>query len=118
MSGQRSVEARLGDILEWGGRVSIYISDMDRESFVADMKTQDAVIRCFESIGEAAGRILQSEPHLELDRPEVELRQAYQMRNRIAHGYEAIDLDVVWEAAVSSIPKIVDGARRLLLERS
>lgn len=113
MIARRSTEARLDDILLWGRRVAIYIEGMDQAMFAADTKTQDAVIRCFENVGEAAGRILEMEPHLETDFPHVQLRQAYQMRNRLAHGYGSIDLDVIWSAALGSIPELMEGVRDL-----
>jgi len=38
------------------------------------------------------------------------------MRNRIAHGYFDIDLDIVWQTVVKAIPDLNDRASRLLKE--
>lgn len=43
----------LADILEASDRALRYVSEMDCEQFVADSKTQDAVIRTLEVVGEA-----------------------------------------------------------------
>lgn len=47
----------LDDILEAIGQIREYILSMDYESFLGDRKTQDAVVRNLEIIGEAAGRL-------------------------------------------------------------
>lgn len=36
------------------------------------------------------------------------------MRDRISHGYYNVDLDIVWETAVTAVPKTVAAARSLL----
>ena len=46
--------AYLGHILEAIERCQEYVEDMDQAAFLADRKTQDAVIRTFEVIGEAS----------------------------------------------------------------
>ena len=47
----------LGDIKEAAARIEIYIEEMNYEQFLEDIKTQDAVVRNLEIIGEAAKNI-------------------------------------------------------------
>ena len=66
--------------------------------FLADRKTQDAVIRTLEVIGEASNNIRKSFPEFVADHPDVPFGQAVGMRNILSHGYFQVDLEVVWAA--------------------
>jgi uncharacterized protein with HEPN domain len=50
----RDYRLYLDDILEAIDRIREYVQDMDEEAFVSDRKTQDAVVRNLEGIGEAS----------------------------------------------------------------
>jgi uncharacterized protein with HEPN domain len=113
---RRTREDWLRDIILWGERLARHIDGMTRERFAASELVQDGVIRCIEVIGEAAGQLMRSVPGLETAHPDLELRQAYAARVRIAHGYYSTDDDIVWSAATNSVPKTVESARALLRE--
>lgn len=113
----RPIEAILQDIVEWSGRIEYYIGTMTFEAFLQDQRTQDAVIRCLEVIGEAAAQILKVAPDFQQVYPDLELRQAYRARNRTAHGYGTVSLDTVWRSAVDAAPRMGVVARRILDER-
>lgn len=87
---------------------------MDLEAFLEDEKAQDAASKCVEAIGEAAGRLLEAAPDLERRHPELQLRQAYRTRNRLAHGYFDLDQELLWRTCTRSVPQAVEAARRLL----
>jgi len=75
-----------------------YISDIDKAGFLADKRTQQAVIMNLVIIGEAATRIMTDFPEFTSTHPEVPWRNMRGMRNRIAHGYFDIDLEQVWDS--------------------
>lgn len=79
-----------------------------------DEKTQDAVIRNFEIIGEAANNIKCHHPEFARQHPELRLNFAYEMRNALAHGYFKIDLEIVWETIHADLPELHEQVRRLL----
>jgi uncharacterized protein with HEPN domain len=54
---KRNVELLLNDVIESGEKIIRYTCNLSYETFVADDKTVDAVIRNFEIIGEAANRL-------------------------------------------------------------
>ena len=87
----------LGHMVQAIDRVHRYVSGMVELTFLQDEKTQDAVIRNFEVIGEAANNIKKYHPEFARQHPEVPLNFAYEMRNALAHGYFKIDLQVVWK---------------------
>jgi uncharacterized protein with HEPN domain len=84
-------------------RISTYTSGMNREEFGRDPKTQDAVIRNLEILGEAAKRIPESfkETH-----PEVPWKKIVAMRDKLIHHYFGVSLDIVWATVQNDIPEI------------
>jgi uncharacterized protein with HEPN domain len=87
-------------------RIETYIKDLDRGTFDADSRTQDAVIRNLEVLGEAARNIIQNDPAFVAAHPDVPWAQAYRMRNSLSHGYADIDLETVWFTVRSSLPAL------------
>ena len=94
--------------------VVTYVEGLDRDSFYADQKTQQAVILNLLIIGETAARImtlLEADHHL-FD--ELPLRYMKGMRNRIAHGYFDMNLAVVWDTVDTAIPDLILRLRKLI----
>jgi len=110
----RPPELLIRDIAEWGERLASHLAGVTREDLQRDTRTQDAVCRCFEVLGEAARGLMLADPGLEAEHPDLALRSAYALRNRIAHGYARIDYDVLWATAHEAVPKMVAAARALL----
>jgi uncharacterized protein with HEPN domain len=77
---------------------------MDFSAFERDSRTQDAVIRSIEIIGEAAQRVRTSDAEYAVRHAEVPWDQMYGMRNRIVHDYFEIDLEVVWRTVQMDLP--------------
>jgi uncharacterized protein with HEPN domain len=75
---------------------------------------QDAVIRNFEVIGEAASRL---SPTVR-DRPGLPWSKIIAFRNRLIHGYWSVDLLLVWDVVASELPKLKTEVARLLAELS
>jgi len=74
-----------------------YVEGLDKIEFIADKRTQQAVILNLVFIGEAATKLLRDYGQF-LDRhPDLPWRSMKGMRKRIAHGYLEINLEVVWE---------------------
>ena len=89
---------------------------MDRETFLSDEKTKDAVSKCAEAVGNAARQVLAIEPDFDKRHPSARLASAYASRNRLTHGYFSIDYDVLWVTASHSIPATVEAARKAILK--
>jgi uncharacterized protein with HEPN domain len=70
---------------------------------LADPKTQDAVIRNIEIIGEAVKRLSAAtrEAH-----PEVPWSKIAGTRDRIIHGYFNVDLDIIWDVVETELPSL------------
>jgi uncharacterized protein with HEPN domain len=95
-------------------RIRQYTGDLDATGFAADERTQDAVIRNLEIIGEASHRIEVHYPEFVADHPELPISSAYQMRNAVAHGYFEVDLDIVWRTVLGDLPTLAHNIQRLI----
>lgn len=104
-------ENRLADYLEhmWQAATDAcgFISDQNKKDFLADKRTQRAVIMSLIIIGEAATKTMDSYPAFTQAHPEIPWRSMRGMRNRIAHGYFDINLDVVWETVQTALPALL-----------
>jgi uncharacterized protein with HEPN domain len=87
-------------------RIEDYTRDFDHEAFDADPRTQDAVIRNLEVLGEAARNILRHDPGFVTAHHHVPWAEAYRMRNALSHGYADIDLKTVWNTVRSHLPAL------------
>ena|SRR3989344_648158 len=83
--------------------IHVYIEGMDKTSFFKDKKTQDAVIRKLEIIGEAVKNL-----SLEFTKkyPQTQWSEIAKMRDIIIHTYFDIDLDVMWEIIKRDFPRL------------
>lgn len=88
------------------GNIQSYTAGMDLESFLADNKTSDAVIRNLEVIGEAAHNIAKSHADFASSHAQVPWGFAYEMRNALAHGYFTVDLAIVWRTIHEDLPAL------------
>lgn len=95
----------LRDILDSAQLIQGYLEDATHESFVADVEKQDAVLRRFEIIGEAASRLT---PETCADFPGLPFRSMRGMRNIIAHDYGEVDFDLVWKTATADLQPLID----------
>lgn len=80
--------------------------------YVEDIKTQSAVERQFEIIGEALNRIKHIDAAL-LDGID-NWREIIGFRNVIAHGYDVIEDEIVWDAVKKDIPALLNQLTHLL----
>jgi uncharacterized protein with HEPN domain len=83
-----------------------FTEGMAKADFLADRKTQQAVILNLIVLGEAASKIALEFPEFTMAHPALPWQQMRGMRNRMAHGYFDIDLDVVWETVQASLPAL------------
>ena len=104
----------LGHILEAIERIDRYVGNVDEAEFQRDDKTQDAVIRNFEIIGEACHNVQRFHPEIAARYHEVPWSIAYEMRNALAHGYFLVDMEVVWRTIHNDLPGMAEQVRRLL----
>jgi uncharacterized protein with HEPN domain len=101
----------LRHVVEAIDNIQEYTDGMDAVAFKTDRKTQDAVIRNLEVIGEACNNLVRQDPDFATQHSDVPWGFAYEMRNALSHGYFKVDLAIVWSTVVSDLP----GLRRQLV---
>ncbi len=100
----------LEHILDAITKVEQYTAD-GRDAFMADDKTQDAVVRNLEIIGEATKRLSDDLRNLH---PDIPWKQAAGLRDVLSHDYMSIDLTIVWNVIDSRLPALREAVRELL----
>ena len=96
--------AHLADILDSARIIQEHLAGMSREQFLADVRTQDAVIRRFEIIGEAARHL---SPAALKALPEVPWDLVVGMRNLLIHDYDDVDPKRVWTDSQNDLPPLI-----------
>jgi uncharacterized protein with HEPN domain len=103
----------LDHILAAIDRINRYVGAINEDEFLEDEKTQDAVIRNFEIIGEASRNIERHHPHFAHEHSHIPWGIAYEMRNVLAHGYFMVDTEIVWKTIKNDLPNMTEQINRL-----
>jgi len=101
------------DILDAMNKAESLVEGASFIQFVADYRTNFAVVRALEIIGEAAKRLPED---LRKRYPDIPWKGMSGMRDRIIHGYDNVDLQIVWDVVKRDIPQIKPKIERILIE--
>ena len=80
---------------------------MSKAEFLADKRSQQAVIMSLIIIGEAVTKVMDRDPAFAARHPQIPWRNMRGMRNRITHGYFDVNLHVVWETVQQALPELL-----------
>ena len=83
-----------------------FTEGMAQADFMQDKRTQQAVVMSLIVLGEAATMVMDQFPEFAASHAEIPWRNMRGMRNRIAHGYFDINLEVVWDTVKSALPAL------------
>ncbi|MEA3240392.1 MAG: DUF86 domain-containing protein [Pseudomonadota bacterium] len=100
---KRVYQDYLEDIFIAINDVAGFTNGFSFETFAADRKTVNAVIRSLEVIGEAAKQI---PPHLQTQSPEIPWKYMAGMRDKLIHQYFGVDLGIVWAVVKNELPPL------------
>lgn len=92
----------LRDILESIDNILEFTAE-GREAFLKDKRTQHAVVRNFEIIGEAAKRVSAT---FRATHPDVPWSAMARTRDKLIHDYPGVDVKVVWRAVEQELPRL------------
>jgi len=95
----------LQDMLDACIKATDFIKTMTIGEFMGDEKTQFAVVRALEIIGEASKKI--SQPFKDQN-PEIPWKVIAGMRDKMIHDYMGVNKTVVWKTVIQDIPPLID----------
>ena len=101
----------LGDILDACDECLSFVHGMTFEEFDLDRRTQLAVVKELEVIGEAARKL---PPHIRQAAPEIPWEGITGMRNRLAHEYFRVNNETVWDTVHQHLPQLRQAVACLL----
>jgi uncharacterized protein with HEPN domain len=84
-----------------------FVEGMAKDEFLVDRRTQQAVVMSLIVIGEAATKAMDGYAEFTQTHTKVPWRSMRNMRNRMAHGYFDINLDLVWETVQEWLPVLL-----------
>ena len=103
----------LEDMLAYAGKTRGFVEGLSFEAFSRDEKTQMAVIRGLEVIGEAARQVPDD---IQERFPEIPWREIVGMRNLLVHAYFGVKLRVVFDTATTFVPELIDRLPAIIAE--
>ena len=83
-----------------------FTEGMAQADFMQDKRTQQAVVMSLIVRSEAATKVMDQHPAFAEQHKHIPWRSKRGMRNRIAHGYFDITLDVVWDTVQTALPEL------------
>lgn len=82
-----------------------------RADLDSDRKLNLSLVRLLEIIGEAANRI---PVHDRAKYPQIPWPQLVSLRNRLIHGYDSVDFDILWQIVTQDLPALVDELEKIV----
>jgi len=101
---RRDDQVGLNDMLSHAREAVDLLGGSTRQELERDRVMQLALTRLVEIVGEAANRVSSVTQH---EHPEIPWPQIIGMRNRLIHGYDVIDWDLLWDTVVSDLPPLI-----------
>jgi len=103
------------DILDAMDKAEFLVEGFAYPEFEEDFRTNFAVVRALEIIGEATKRLPMN---VREQYPEIPWTGMAGMRDRIIHGYDTVDLQIVWDVVKQDIPGIKPQIQQILADYS
>ncbi len=103
MSSQND-DIRLRHMLDYAREAILLAENRGRSDLDADRMLQLSLVRLVEIVGEAATRVSDSTRQRH---PQIPWPQIAGMRNRLIHGYDFVDYDILWQTVTEDLPALV-----------
>ena len=104
-------ETYLLDIFESAKIAVKYLEDLTFKEFEEDLRTQYAIIRRIEIIGEASSKVTEE---TQIKYSDISWKGMKGMRNFLIHEYNYLDLDIIWETVKNNLPPLIKELEKIL----
>jgi uncharacterized protein with HEPN domain len=102
---------RLRHMLDHAREALDLIHGKVRNDLDANRLLELSLVRIMEIMGEAANRV---SPACQSKYPHIPWRQIVSLRHRLIHGYDAVDLDILWEILTKDLPPLVSELEKII----
>ena len=102
---------RMRHMLEYAEMAVRLSSSRSRRDLDTDELFPLAMVRAVEVVGEAAARV---SAQGRSQYPQLPWPLIVGMRNRLIHGYDEVDLNILWETLVHELPELIATLKRIL----
>ncbi len=100
-------------MLEYAKKAQKFSEGIQLEQLIEDEVAQCYLVRCLEVLGEAA---YQTSRKFQSRHPEIPWPLIIGMRHRLVHAYTDINMSIVWQTAIDSLPKLLPLLEQILDE--
>jgi len=97
-------KVRLSHMLDYSREAVEFLQGKSRSDLDSDRVLQLALVRLIEIVGEAASHISRK---VQSQHPQIPWPQIISMRNRLIHGYDFVDLDILWQTIQEDLPELI-----------
>ena len=95
-------------VLETAQQTEAYLEGVAKEDFLEERRTRDAVCMNIIVIGENSTKLLELfSGELSANYADIPWKAMRGTRNRMAHGYEDTDFELVWDTVKTYIPDLI-----------
>ncbi len=108
---QHDPTVRMRHMLDHAKEAIGLLAGKEKTDLSRDRVLELALVRLVEIVGEAANKLPGED---KLRYPSIPWREIIGMRNRLVHGYDAIDLDVLWDTVQIDLPQLIQELDRIL----
>jgi uncharacterized protein with HEPN domain len=108
---RHETDVRLRHMLDGAREAVALVQGKSRPDLDTDRMLNLALVRLLEVIGEAANRVPDDE---QSQHYEIEWAQIISLRNRLIHGYDDVDFDILWQIVTSDLPALIKKLENIL----
>jgi uncharacterized protein with HEPN domain len=101
---KRDPTAALRHMLDHAKEAVLLAQGKTRADLDTDRLLNLALVRLLEIVGEAAGRVPET---VRARRPEIPWPQIVSLRNRLIHGYDSVDFNILWQIIASDLGPLI-----------
>jgi uncharacterized protein with HEPN domain len=101
----------LHQMLDHAREAQSLVQGKSRSDLDTDRLLNLALVRLLEIVGEAARRFPQEDQYLY---PEIPWHQIISLRNRLIHGYDEVDFDILWKITTDDLPTLISALERII----
>jgi Uncharacterized conserved protein len=100
-------------MLDYATEALDMVRGRERSDLELDRQLTLALVRLLEIVGEAASRV---SADLKTDHDQIPWADIVGLRNRLIHGYDSVDPDILWDILVGDLPPLIEQLRKVLAD--